>query len=468
MGLTRITQLLAGSESTEGTAVALSTGNFIDARSLARTISQDIEDEVVSGSSLSSDLGVIGRGSFGVTFNTRHYGLDWTLPPLDDPLMRAAALQRDVVPYFTVSVAPTVATWAGMTLLDSSAGTATLAAPIGASGRCYYVGATGGFPNADTTLEVQGVSGSGFTIASATPAGTCWAYRPDSQATANVALTAAGWTGTAPNVGDVVTNNLNGVDAARGVVVSIFPGVTTTLEIQPILPGRAFLAGETVAGTAAGRTGTNTVAAGGQTLARVPSLTMKAHIGGHAITGVGMRGNMTINFEAGKIPLAEWSFEGSRSSTASEQPLGGITTVSASSIARWQSATANLDGFEIPLANASLTLGNTVSLLADAHGAQGVRGSTITAREPSLTLDPDRVSEGVYNYITRMQNGTPVSVFTMWGSTVGLRQALWIPRGQIYQQGDGDREGTLTAQLTVRPKRRTGSGDDEIYLFYGM
>jgi hypothetical protein len=464
MGLTRVNQLLAAVEATEGGGATFNTTHFVDARSLARSINQDIEDEVVSGGSLSSDLGTVGRGSCGFTFNTYHYGFNGSILPLDDPLLRASGMQVSAFSYFTVSVAPTVATWAGMTIVDSSAGTAILCAPIGTSGRCYFTDAAGGFPNADTTLEIQGVASSGFTIASATPAGTCYAYRPDSTPTAIVLLPGA-WTGNAPIAGDLVTNNLNGANAARGIVVTIGAGF---VEIQPILPGRAFLATETIQGTAVGRTGTNTVDTGGQVLQRVPSLAMKGNIGGHAITGVGMRGNLTVNLEAGKIGIASWDFQGSRSATASEPPLTGVTTVTSSGLPRWQSATASIDGFEVPLSTLNLSMGNTVSLLADAHGSQGVRGSAITSRQPTVTANYDAVDNSVYNFDTRLANATTASVFTMWGTTVGLRVALWIPRGQIYSRADGDREGTLTADLTIRPKRRTANGDDEVYLMFGV
>ena len=468
MGLTRKRQLLAAVESTEGTPVTLNTTHYIDALTLGRTYPQDISDEASSSSgTLSEDLGVVGRGSCGFTFSTRYFGYDYSIRPPIDALMLACGLQYDVLPYFTVSVAPTIATWAGMTILDSSAGTATLVCPIGADLRCYYTNAQGGFPNADTTLTMQGVSGSGFTIASATPAGYGLGYRPDSLATATITLTAAGWTGTAPAVGDMITNGLDGVNSARGIVVTIAAGVLTTVEIEPLTPGRAFINGDAVAGTAAGRTGTNTIAAAGQVLTRTPSLTMKGNVGGHSVLGTGMRGNMTVNFEAGKIPIAEFTFEGSRSSTTSELPLSGVTTVSPSAISRWQSATANINGFEIPIANASITLGNTISLLSDAHGSQGVRGSSITARQISMTLDPDRTHESYFNFISRMTNGTPVSVHFMWG-TAPFRMGLFIPRAQIYQQDDGDREGILTANLTVRPKQLTGSGDNEAYFQFGI
>lgn len=462
MGLVRIKQLLAAVESTEGTPVSLTASNYVDAINVTRTYEQQIEDEEASGASLSEDLGTVGRGSCGFNFNTRYYGLNDSIVPLDDPLLRASGMKPTALPYLTVSVNPTIATWAGMQLEDSSGGTAILAAPITA-GRCYYtgLGGTGTFPNADTTLTV---AGSAFTVSSATPAGTCWAYLPDSQATALVTLT-GGWTGTAPIAGDIVTNNLNGVNAARGRIVSL---VGTLLEIEPVLPGRAFLATETVQGTAAGRTGTNTVAAGGQVLNRVPSLTMQCHVGGHVILGTGMRGSCTINLEAGKIPLAQWDFSGSRSSTSSADPVIGTNVVSASSIPRWQSALVSADGFEIPISSCQVSFGNTVSLIPDAHGAQGIRGSAITARQFSVTVDFDRVNQGVYNFISRMENATALSFYTQWGTQAGLRQAIWMPRCQIYQQADGDREGTLTASITLRPKRRTADGDNEAYLMFGL
>lgn len=475
MGLVRINQLLGKIETTEGTAATLTTAEFIDALNLSRTPTQDIEDQVVSGGSLSEDLGIVGRGSLGLSFSTRYYGLIGTsgivdpplatgILPLDDPLLRACGLRVTTIPYLKVSVAPTIATFAGMTLTDSSGGTAVLAAPI-VNGRCYYtgIGGTGTFPNADTTLEVNG---NGFTVSSATSDGSCWAYLPDSQPTALVTLTGAGWTGAGtPIVGDVVENTLNGVDAARGIVVSLSG---TLLEIEPILPGRAFLAGETVRGTTGGRTSTNTVAGAGQVLNRVPSMTLKANVGRHSLTGVGMRGNMTLALEAGKIPLANYEFSGSYSSSASEAPLAGVATVSPSSIARWQSAIVNVDGFEIPVSVASLSLGNTVSLLPDAHGTNGVRGSAITARQPTLTCNFQRVDNGVYNFDSRIRNATTISFYTQWGTQAGLRNAIWLPRCQLYSISDGDAEGTLTAEVTLRPKRRTGSGDDEIYLMFGL
>lgn len=476
MGLTRRNQLLAKVEATEGTPVSLTASEFIDARSLARTIPQDIEDEVVSSASLSEDLGTVGRGSMGATFNTRYYGLNGTSgllstpvvgnAPLDDPLFRACGMRSSLVPYYNVATPPAIATWPGMTVSDGT-NTAILAVPMTTSGaqKMYVIAADAGFPSSTSIT----VNGSATTLAATGIDGYAFAYTPDSSPTAIVNMSSGTWAGGSsdPIVGDIVTNNLNGVNAARGVIVSI---TGTVLEIEPLLPGRAFLPTETIAGTASGRTNTNTVAAGGQVLNRVPSLTMKVNIGDHAYTGTGMRGNLTVNMEAGKIPLAAYDFSGSRYSSASESPLSGVNSVSASSLARWQSAWASVDGFEIPLSNSSVTLGNTVSLLADAHGSQGVRGSAITARQASITADFDRVNNAIFNFDTRLGNATPISYFTMWGTSTSFatRQAIWAPRCQLYSVDDGDREGKLTAQVTMRPKRRTGSGDDEIYFIFGI
>lgn len=476
MGLVRIKQLLAAVESTEGTPVSLTSSNYVDALNVTRTIDQQIEDEETSGASLSEDLGTVGRGSCGFSFSTRYYGLNGTsgvaVPPLvngnaplDDMLLRASGMRSTTVNYLLVSSPPTIATWAGMTLNDGNtptAGTAILAAPITA-GRCYYIAPTGGFPNGQTSITV---AGSAMTLTNATPDGFAYGYVPDSQPSALITLTSGTWSGGGtPLVGDILTNGLDGVNAARARLLSISG---TLIEVEPVLFSAKFNAADTIQGTAVGRTGSTTVAAPGQVLNRVPSLTMQCNVGGHVILGTGMRGNCTLNLEAGKIPLAQWEFSGSRSSTSSADPISGTNVVSASSIPRWQSALVSADGFEIPISSCQVSFGNTVSLIPDAHGAQGIRGSAITARQFSVTVDFDRVNQGVYNFISRMENATTLSFYTQWGTQAGLRQAIWMPRCQIYQQGDGDREGTLTASITLRPKRRTADGDNEAYLLFGL
>lgn len=457
--LSRKSELLAAIETTEGTPPTLTSSNYFRALNPTCNTPQDVEDRVVAGPSLSPDAGLPGRSSVTMGFELDTYNLG-TLTPVEDPFLRACGLRGITIPYCTVSGTPTASTWAGMALTDGATGTATLAAPVGTSGRMYFVGAAGGFPGGTTISANAGAAT--ITLTSATPAGTCIAYTPDSTPTALVNLTGA-WTGVTPVTGEIVSNGLGGALAARGVVVTAGSGA---MEIQPILPHAEFLSGQTVTGLTGG--GTNTVDTGGQVLLRVPSMTIRYNIDGFFRLGTGMRGNIALDLVAGQIGTWQIEMQGQLYSSGDTPLLPNASTVALSNLPRWQNAFVDISGFEIPLSRMNVSAGANVALLADAHSANGVRGSSITSREPVLTADFDRVPAAVLDYQTRMQGGTMSSVFSMWGNTVGLRNAVWIPRGQIYQIDDGDREGVATADLTVRPKRRTAAGDDEIYYMFGV
>jgi hypothetical protein len=459
--LLRKRQLLRKVELTEGTAVALSTADYVQALDPTTSTPQDIEDRVVSGASLSEEVGVPGRTSFSHSYGLDVYSLGELIQPLMDPDMRACGLRGTAMVYLSVSIAPTGPTWAGQTLDDGLGGTATLAIPVGSSGRVYYRGAAGGFPG-DTTIATP-TSGT-ITLTSTTPVVGGFQYTPDSTPTALITLTSGVWggTGTPPVLGELVTNGVSGDQAARGVVVATSG---TQLEVQPILP-HPFENGDTVTGLTGG--GTNTVAVAGQVLLRVPSLTIQDNIDGWYRRGTGCRGNMTLALEAGKVGRLNIEMQGQLSAHGDTPLLTGVSTVSPSLLPRWQSAVSNIDGLEIPRSRWSLNLGNQVALLTDAHGANGVRGSSITARQPTLDIDPDHVPAAVLNYLSRMTTANTSSFFTMWGSSVSLRVAVHVPRGQIYNREDLDKDGFLASGLQVRPKRATADGDNEVYFMFGV
>lgn len=461
--LLRKRQVLRKVEVTEGTAVALVAGDYVQALDIQTTTPQDIEDRITPGASLSEDLGVPGRSSFQSTYGIDLYSLGDVggLVPAFDTEVRACGLKVGQINYLTVSVAPTGPNWAGQVVSDGLGGTAQLAAPVQNS-KLIYRNAAGGFPG-DTSVSTP--TSGGITLASTTPAGAVWQYSPDSTATATVVLTGAGWGGTTtpPVVGEIVTNGLDGEQAARGLVVSL---VSTILEIVPILPHRAFLAGETVTGLTGG--GTNTVDAGGQALFRIPSLTIRDNIDGWHRTGSGVRGSAEIVMEAGKVGRMNCTMQGQLSSHGDTALVTGVTTVTPSLLPRWASAITAIDGFRIPESRWSLNFGAQVVLLADSQGTNGVRGSAITSRQPVLTIDPDRMPAAVLNTLSRQQTGTTINCYTQWGSTNGLRLAIHIPRGQLYSQEDADKEGLLASNLNVRCKRQTADGDDEFYILSGI
>jgi len=128
----------------------------------------------------------------------------------------------------------------------------------------------------------------------------------------------------------------------------------------------------------------------------------------------------------------------------------------------FQNATFNFDGETgFCITHVTIDGGNTVALRKCASEADGLKGTMITSREITGTIDPEAVLLNDYNFWQKFKNGTTAQmVIGPVGSDSGNKITITAPKVQLTDYVYGDRDGIATYELPV--KLTEDSGNDEI------
>lgn len=177
---------------------------------------------------------------------------------------------------------------------------------------------------------------------------------------------------------------------------------------------------------------------------------------------VGARGNLSMELEAGQIAKFIFKFFGLYTAPSD---------VSAPSTPTFDSTTPPI------VESSSLTLNAVSSLIAqkvgvdmnndivkqdDINSSAGLKGFIITGRKPSGTLNPEKVTQTVYNYATDWLAQTARELSVVVGSADGNKLTVSAPKLSIDKLGEADRNGIGVDDLPFRLTR--SSGNDEIQL----
>jgi len=197
---------------------------------------------------------------------------------------------------------------------------------------------------------------------------------------------------------------------------------------------------------------------------------------GQAVYIQGARCDWKIPMETGKPLRIDFSAQGFQSTVVTQQ-LGNATYVTTPP-PRFVSANWSLDGRGFYIGKCELAGGNSLGLRPDANSAEGAISYRISDRDLTITIDPENVVPAGYDFLAKAAASTLVSAKMRFNATEAqlhnmvlatyAGSVIWIdiPAIQYAPPKYGDREGTVTAEITGRIRRGSSAGDDALSIYF--
>lgn len=472
MPVTRKQQILAKTETSEGTSSSPGAGDAVLIYEPQLQDSVDINPRVPSGPTLSRDFTPVGRTTRQLTFKSdfRGSGSLGTAPDFARFLLSCGYKQSALYLVTITSTAPTLGgimlgeivqdgggargvvvalsasavSFVPITRLTTGSGVLVIAMITGT----WATGAFGGESSSSlaTTSAVTGYSE------------TC--YQPDSQKLMNV--TTGSWTGTPPAAEGEVLAVENGSGVVLGhVQVIVDNGSMTDMDVTQL---HGTIANGNRLRSAGG--GTATISAA-PVMTRTPSLTIAHNLDGRRRDLLGSRGTFQLDGDVGSPMQFSWSFSGDIG-PAVDTPAIVTTGLSTIRPPRLFGAIAayglGAQIHRITTKRVGMDNAGTVNPNLDVNRAGGATGSNVTDRDPSITVTVDQVHSG-FDWEAARNNGTPVRFSAILGTVQGQIVGIAAPICQVTEVAISDADGVATFDVTLKPRRVLESGDDEVFLF---
>lgn len=112
----------------------------------------------------------------------------------------------------------------------------------------------------------------------------------------------------------------------------------------------------------------------------------------------------------------------------------------------------------------TLDQANDIQARPSVNHRQGYAGSRITGRKPSIGFNPEATAEADHPFWQEFLRARTKSFITRVGTEVGNQVVFFAGRAQTSDQNFGDRNGTMTYEKTIHPKRVVG--DDELIIVF--
>lgn len=293
-------------------------------------------------------------------------------------------------------------------------------------------------------------------------------WRPDSlevvEFYVGTAGGASGWSGGTPPVGVEIQGSADGSAPATfaGQIIQ-YPGGDPNIVRVRLLYG-TIVAGAVLFDATTTLSVATVQASPAPKQVRGESLSLYGIKDGYRKAARGCRGNLTLTLASGSPGRLALDFMGSpNGQLMATLPTAGQINFSELNPPNWGPGLAHYLGY--PLRTPALTFqtNNTLSREKDANQQDGTVGYRITSRDPELQVTVQRPGHKGWQFHEALRNATWRCYAFRVGTTAGNILGLIIPRGQITNDPDGEDEGIVTVQLTVKC-RRLGGDDD--YLFF--
>lgn len=197
-----------------------------------------------------------------------------------------------------------------------------------------------------------------------------------------------------------------------------------------------------------------------------PSATIQDRLEGKIHrTGVGCRSDLTIRATAGETAVLQAAAAGSFYESVAGAFMAGVTDIDLANIPLFELAACTLDGRPFPGSQFQLAMSSPATTRPDYHGASGLRGASITARAPVITLDPDLTHPTVFDWDSKVRGATSIAFACQIGWQASNGFLIKAANCQVTSSEDGERDGVATKQVTLAARRTTDNDEVEIIAF---
>ena len=193
----------------------------------------------------------------------------------------------------------------------------------------------------------------------------------------------------------------------------------------------------------------------------VKTITLAAFVDGKRHLMRGCSGTFTVNLESGKIASINWTFTGAWSSTSDVANLA--PTYPTALPLRVANATFTIGSWTPCFQNMTLDVGNEVYLreCAASSDASGYRSAVITGRKVTGSINPEgeliATRDNYGDWIASTERAFSLAI-----ANATDKLTIAMPKFQIQNLQDGDRNGLLIDEITFQANRSADAGNDEL------
>lgn len=184
----------------------------------------------------------------------------------------------------------------------------------------------------------------------------------------------------------------------------------------------------------------------------------------HIITGA--QGTVTFTGEAGNYGSAQFEFTGGFTEPVPETLPTGVV-YEQSKPPQVELAQMSIHGDKDFCAQSfTITLANTVTPRDCMNGEEGLNGSNITDRAPTVQLNPESAIDVYTDMWGQFADGEVVPIHLRVGSVNNNIVRFFMGRASYTGLNYGDRNGTLTLEPAWQLNAVSGDGDDELRVYF--
>ena len=486
MALSRLQQISIAQESTEATATSFAS-LFTAANSKYLVIDPSLDFSVnvfernIKRGSLTRLQSLTGtktgtvRFSMELTGDTSATGVPaWGLP------LRACGFRQEKLTKLTIStitggpfkhgeiVTQTTSGAKGMVVGDTYHGETTLWVAqenhLGfdpGAGSVVAFATTGGYTlsgatSGATCAAPSAVTGTLTSTSYDAPAGVAWF--PWSYPLSLIRTSAAGVLANF-SAGDVFYGATSGAVGQFFYADSSGPGAATAIYYRRI--SGSFSDGEAIYSlpNAGGTQYATLGASGGAAQFQIPSLTIGMSKDAVRESIKASRGTVSFSGRIGEPMIMSFEFQGglNENSGASSQDAGNVTGVTYSAqippvlldadLTHGKSGTSFASMYGPCISQIDIAMANEIGFRECMADAAGIQETVLTARTPTISIDPELVTEGTWDFLEQFTDNTPSRATFVVGSALQNKFTFKMPGVSWTGVTTGDRNGIATRQL---------------------
>ena len=171
------------------------------------------------------------------------------------------------------------------------------------------------------------------------------------------------------------------------------------------------------------------------------------------------RGTVSFSGRIGEPMIMSFEFQGglNENSGASSQDAGNVTGVTYSAqippvlldadLTHGKSGTSLLNMYGPCISQIDIAMANEIGFRECMADAAGIQETVLTARTPTISIDPELVTEGTWDFLEQFTDNTPSRATFVVGSALQNKFTFKMPGVSWTGVTTGDRNGIATRQL---------------------
>lgn len=192
------------------------------------------------------------------------------------------------------------------------------------------------------------------------------------------------------------------------------------------------------------------------------SITIYYYYDGRLHKMLGCRGTFSIDLKAGEFGVINFEFQGLYGGPVDEVFPG--VTMDNIVPPRFVSAAFTVAGYVHDIENLKFDIVNSIVSAPSCNTATGTKDYRISGRAPTMSIDPEDTALADFNWWSKWDSSTLMSVSTSFGAAGNLI-TIDAPKFQVTKEPSyGDRDNVTT--LNIDGELQPSAGDDELVMTF--